>query len=247
MPIPLAAIAAATPGIVKGATGAYQMIKGSGMKAERPEYETPEELKRLIKQKQAQAGGTRYPGQEQDEAELDRLQSESIRAGTEMLDDSFAVSDLVGKSLASRTKEQRQLRREGRADFERREAEKDRALLLGAQAADKEFQLNKLEPFKAKAATKSALLGAGMQNIASGITDVAGAVSAGAELSEKKKAGTGGGGIGGVKSPQQVTDLVTPETDFYSGEGPPEDVLRSQWMAEGKPGSFSDWKRKRGY
>lgn len=50
---------------------------------------------------------------------------------------------------------------------------------LGNQAhySDKEFQYNQDEPYKEKAATASALIGAGNQNIYSGIDDITGAAA----------------------------------------------------------------------
>lgn len=187
MALPLAALLAAGTGAVKAGIGAYQTIKGAGMKPQRPTYERPEEVKKLIERKRAAAGGGSYPGQGRDEERLQSLMARQVEQARELGGDPFSSMAAISRAGQQQVEGQRDIRQVALQDKIRRGRELDSAERVGASEARKEFELNKLDPYKAAAATKSALSGAGIQNITAGVSDVAGAFSEAARLKEPNK------------------------------------------------------------
>ncbi len=217
-PITIAALASAGTGLVKAGVGAFQSIKGARMKPIRPKYERPEELKRLIERKEASAGGVRYPGQDQDEERLNQLLDRQIEQARELGGDSFSTLSAVSRAARTQLSGQRDIAGRAAQSRERRQSEADQALLLGAEESRREFEINKFQPFREKAATKSALLGAGIQNITSGVSDILGA---GAEASRATGTPTGvgtqGAGVAGVATAAQGGLRTQYQKAFKSG------------------------------
>lgn len=239
-PVSIAALASAGTGLVKAGIGAFQTIKGARMKPARPKYERPEELKRFIERKQAAAGGTRYPGQEQDEERLNQLMDRQIEQARELGGDPFSTMSAVGKAARNQLSGQRDISRLAAQDKARRQSEADQALLLGAEESRKEFEINRLQPFREKAATKSALLGAGMQNITSGVSDILGAGAEASRATNKTDATS--------PTTQGAKDLITAAGTGAAAAAKVGTDLKSQYQKALKSGSttlsFEEWSKQ---
>jgi hypothetical protein len=178
----------ANPYVIKGAIdaalGVGQLVGGALMKVKRPNYSRPSEINQNQQlAKNLYGASTLYgvPGQGAINNQNAQTYATNLRAIRESQQNPAAM--LAGLTATTANQMQTNAKMGLQAAADRRNAiNAAAARLMGAnqtsaQFADKEFQLNQYEPFKAKAATKSALLGAGLQNLAGGATSLAGAKS----------------------------------------------------------------------
>jgi hypothetical protein len=173
MPIPLMALAAA-PAIAQGLTGLYQTIKGAGMKVKRPKYKTPQGIAENQALAAARAN-SEMAGTSQAYDEIERSQQSSMRT---MREAGGSSGNLLAAAAAGAGGSQRAKLGIAQASEEYKSAniEKlNRANQVEASYRDKEWDWNKRQKYEADAATKSALLGSGMQNIMGGISSASSA------------------------------------------------------------------------
>lgn len=169
MAIPLAAIAA-IPALAQTGLGAFQAIKGSRMKPQRPVYQRPQEIDALVDRTQARAGAARFAGQELAEQSADAQAAQFLNRARGTAQDSFSLSSLAAGSALMRSSRQREIDQMALQDRDRRQSAADAALQTAAGFSDKEFDINQQQRFLDESATKSALTGAGIQNLQSGLT-----------------------------------------------------------------------------
>jgi hypothetical protein len=174
IPLALQLLVAALPSVVKGVQGISQSSKAKKMEKGlvRPTYKTPEMINEAIAGARMRAQGTQLPGQKYTE---DRLagataagQRAILEAGTGSAGAINAISGLYGNQM----NKELSLAEAGAQNQQRNIANLQQMLLQGAGYKDKEFQLNEYDPYKQKAATISALRGAGIQNKAGALSDL---------------------------------------------------------------------------
>lgn len=175
-PLTGSALLAAVPAVTKGVTGLIQMGKAGKLGRKRPIYRRPKEIIEATKSAKLRASGIRLPGQGKIEEGMEAGTSNLIRQAEKASDPGAFLQTLttqVGKTQAEKTK----LGIKAAQEYQARQKEKDAALKEAAKFTEKEFDINKMQPYKEAAAAKSALTEAGIKNIASGVTGVAGAAS----------------------------------------------------------------------
>lgn len=180
------ALTFAIPGAIKAGVGLYQLAKGAGMKPERPAYEIPDEIKQdLAAARRLERG--RMPGVQYAE--------ERIRQGTAQQQYGLRRSAtnpnqlLSGLQLIQRNAQiaQRGLMEAEAGDYYRRLANYQRSLSLGAQYKDKQFELNKMQPYMDEARTKAALTQSGLVNAFGGLGEGLSGVAQGQMMNQQMK------------------------------------------------------------
>lgn len=164
-PAAIAALAAIAPSLIKGAVGVGQLIKGSKLgKTPRPKYVRSGEVNQLVANARNQAAGTTMVGQseanEQMEADIANMLREAQKTGSPA-DFMTTVSTLASQ----KSKRVRELTVAAAKDYQTRQDRLSRALRVGAEASDKEFDINLYQPYLAAQAASSALKQAGTANI----------------------------------------------------------------------------------
>lgn len=158
--------------------GGIQMIRGMRMKPERPTYQRPEEVNQMMGMLQREANA-KAPGITQAEANLRQAGAQAMQSASENAT-SGAAALAAGAGVNSRMN---QGYRDLSANAEQYRRQSQQALLQGyqqaAQYSDREFELNKYQPFMEASATKAALTQAGMQNIPAGMNAMGNAAIAG--------------------------------------------------------------------
>lgn len=164
--LPLATFA--TPAALQGILGLGQLAAGIGMKVDRPKYEIPaaqqEEMAASRMQQFGRMPGVNYANQRIDQ----NAASSAYRLQKGATNPSQLLSGLAGIQLNSNIASRGLLEAEA-GDQIRRDAIFRRSLGVMAGYQDKKWQLNKFDPYMNKAATKSALIGGGLQNISGGV------------------------------------------------------------------------------
>lgn len=161
-------ITGALLGGLQTATGIYQYIKGQSIAKNnvRPDYQIPDSIKQNLSQAQLNALEGLPPEQKQQYLEnVQRQQNFGLNA---LGDRKAGISGLAAltqqgndasKNLLSMDAEARQRNQQGLMDA--------RSQMAGYK--DKEFELNKLLPFQAKAQAAQGLMGSGLQNAMGGL------------------------------------------------------------------------------
>lgn len=165
MPLP---ILAAIPGLVKAGLGIYQTIRGSRMKPKRPNYEIPGQVGEELAMSRQEAHG-RMPGALYAQ---DRI-NENTASGQYALQRGTTNSSQLLSGIAQ-LQMQRNIASRGLMESEandsfRRTQNLRRSLGVMATYKDKQFQLNKMEPYQDAARTKAALIQSGLINSFSGL------------------------------------------------------------------------------
>ncbi len=196
MAFPIAAVAA-IPAVVKAGFGAYQAIKGGKKlkEAKRPNYQIPGELLANLNVSERLAAEGLPEAQKQAFMQnVDRAGQLAIsglsdrRAGVGALANvqsqtNIASQRLLGMDAAQRLRNQ-QIAMQARSRV--------------ADARDRAFQLNELQPFQDQRAEGQALVGAGIQNIFGGLDSAAGAFTAQQNFNQLSGSGGAGGGFSGL-------------------------------------------------
>jgi hypothetical protein len=174
----LPAAAFAIPGALKSLLGVGQLIGGSAMKVKRPEYEIPDVAKEELAMSRMMANG-RMPGVNYANMRIDqnaaRAAYRTNRAATnpnQILAAQAGIqmnADIAGRGLMEAEA----------GDQYRRLANLSRSLRMMADYKDKEFQLNKMEPYQDKARTKAALVQGGLLNLFGGVGEGMSGIMAG--------------------------------------------------------------------
>ena len=165
MPLP---IIAAIPGLVKAGLGIYQTIRGSRMNPKRPTYEIPGQVGEELAMSRQEAYG-RMPGALYAQ---DRI-NENTASGQYALQRGVTNSSQLLSGIAQ-LQMQRNIASRGLMESEandsfRRTQNLRRSLGVMATYKDKQFQLNKMEPYQDAARTKAALIQSGLINSFSGL------------------------------------------------------------------------------
>ena len=176
--IPLSAIGAGLSGIktLFGlGTGITQLFKGSNMDVQRPIYNIDQETKDELGQAQTQLN-SRLPGEQIITEQINQGQSNFLTNVREGATDSGQLLQSAGSSVVAKNNALKGLSLQFQDAFERRLNNLTAARRNMSRAKDREFQINKLDPFNEEANTKSALIEGGLQNISGALGEASGAI-----------------------------------------------------------------------
>lgn len=172
---------------VKGITGAAQYLKGKKLAKNnvRPTYDIPSSVNEYLANARNNSNKG-LPGQNLIEQKLGASTASGVRQAQQGASSSAALMATIAGLKGS---EQQGLTDIGIKSAEYQDINQQRlqeALLKYGNYQDKEFDINKQQPFEDNALAAQALKGSGLQNIMSGIEGIGGAASFGA----KSKLGT---------------------------------------------------------
>ncbi len=175
-PFTAAALISGIPALLQSGTGVGQLIKGNKMAKDnqRPMYEIPQAATEAIGNARAMASSRELPAQSLMEQNLDEIVASQTQ---DVFNTSTSSSDSLGAILglnANRLRSQLGLELQGANSYQARQEALRRELKDYAGYQDKKWELNQLQPFQDKAATASALIGGGMENIFGGVNTLAG-------------------------------------------------------------------------
>ena len=175
MPITTSAIIAGTAGLAQAGTGVAQMIQANKYrKKKRPTYEIPLAEEEALKNARAMAAQTRLPGQDIIEQGIGASTAGGVKTVIETGQSPSQILNSVSNIYGNEMQQKNQLGVQA-ANFQ----QGNRMNLQGelknyAQFQEKKFDINEMQPYEAAMAAAAALSGAGQQNIAGGITSMAG-------------------------------------------------------------------------
>lgn len=168
-------IASGIVGGLESGYGLYQSIQGNKLAADnkRPTYEIPPEIQQNLNQSQQMAleglpdqQKQQYINNIQRSQDFGLQQLSSRKAGLAGLGGVVQSGDDSYNNLLTQDANARQKNQQGLLNA--------RSTMAGYK--DKAFQLNQLDPYHDKAAAARALQGAGLQNINTGLSSIAGIV-----------------------------------------------------------------------
>lgn len=158
----------AIPGVLKSGLGLYQMIRGGAMNPQRPTYEIPDTAKEELGMSRLAANG-RMPGINYAQMRIDQnAASASYRANRAATNPNQILASQAGIQMNSDIAGRGLLESEAN-DHQRRLMNLSRSLRMMSEFKDKEFQLNKMEPYQDAARTKAALVQGGLLNLFGGV------------------------------------------------------------------------------
>lgn len=152
-------------------TGIAQLAKSRRIRAERPTYEIPQEVRQSLAMRQATLNA-RAPGAVQAERNIMQNQSSTLNNIRQGAGDSSSLLAAAGAVQGTAQRGMRALAAQEEQGFYSRLAGLERAQSQMGAYRDKEFQLNEYEPFQDAMATKSALMEGGLRNINDAVSDV---------------------------------------------------------------------------
>lgn len=179
MPLPmLAGLAISSiPSIFKMIQGASQLGKAKKMKVERPTYQTPNEVLDATSMYRQLAGTNRLAGQSYAEDNINKSTSTSIRSAANAGGSSAQILSTIAGLNANENEATNQLQVQGAQNQMQNQGRLGQQLGVQAGYRDKEFEYNKDQPFQDAANTRSALYGAGQQNLMGGLDGLAGSAT----------------------------------------------------------------------
>lgn len=148
--------------------GIAQLIKARKYRMGRPTYEIPDEVKQGLGLRQ-QMLNARMPGAAEAERNIYESSAATLANAQQGATDSASLLAAAAGQQGATNRALRKLSIQEDMDYERRVQGLERQQSQMAQFRDKEFDINKMQPYQEAAATRSALIGGGLQNIAGGI------------------------------------------------------------------------------
>lgn len=175
-PVTLSLLMSAGVGAIKSGFGAWQFGKGKRLEEEnvRPEYQIPDEVFEALRSVQAQMQQFELPGQDLIEQNLSESTAGAIRSAREFSASPAAASQAAIQAYASEMRAKRDIGIEAADRQDRLKDTYREALAVLSGYRDKAFQINEMDPYQEAMAASSAMKGAGIQNIFSGLSDIAG-------------------------------------------------------------------------
>ena len=175
MPIPLALLAA-IPGAVQAGLGIAQSIKAKKFREqfERPTFQTPESIDRLVASARSGATQTELPGQRLTEERLAGSTAAGARALREATDSPAVAAANVANLFGKQNEALVDLRIAAAENQERNRRNLEEKFGIAADFEVKEFELNKLNPFIDAARASRELSAAGIQNLFGGVQSAGG-------------------------------------------------------------------------
>jgi len=173
-PMTAMAIASAIPQVTKAITGISQKQKGKQLAQEaiRPDYKTPESVLKAVDIAKALSAGE-LPGVDQYRSDISQVASQGMAGVIESAQSPAAVAQMASTLNTQQGQQLRDINTR-QADYKTRiqQAYSDAMKYLGG-FEQKEWEMNKFNPFVDKARAAEAMTGAGMQNVQSGVEGVA--------------------------------------------------------------------------
>jgi hypothetical protein len=170
MPLPLAAV----PLIAQGAVGLGQLMGGIATKTgKRPQYQAPQALQDSYRQATSEANATGDPMMAAAQDRIRQNTANTIGAAQKSTRSSGSLLNAVGNAQVAENAGMNNLSMQGMGLREQRRARRYQVAGQMAQAQDKAFEINQMQPYMDKMNAKRGLMGAGLQNIMGGMSDYA--------------------------------------------------------------------------
>lgn len=168
----------AIPAIAKFAKAGHQANQAKKLaKTERPKYDIPEAVKQAVASARLQAGNTQLPGQNLAEQKLGQNTSNAIAELKNVSNNPNDLATNVARLYQGQMGQQNNLNIAAAQNFNDNQGMlRDQLGMLG-QYQDKEWDINKFQPYKNNMAASSALREGAYRNAMSGVTDVASGLS----------------------------------------------------------------------
>lgn len=234
-----AVIIAGAAAATKLTVGGIQYAKGRKLAKEavRPTYEVPSAVNDQLAIAKAQAQNNRLPGQSQAESNISGASQTGIRAAKES-GNPAAIMAAISAINANQNQAYQGLATKG-AEFQQQNiANLQNTLGNYGQYQDRQFDMNKMQPFRDKAAAAAALQGAGMKNMAGGASDGGGI----AMQAMGKKDGGGGAGSAKTSTIESGVPTAVESAPIGTSNFTPSQInqqkraeLSRQWTLEGVP------------
>lgn len=185
--------------IIGGATQGFKIVDGIVQKKkgqrmldnnERPVYETPDEINQSLAIAELNASRIGIDGQDMIEGQLDSNLGNLGRQAKDVSGSSAEALAAITGAYGQRSVQQMGLGVEGAQMADKRRERLKAALGLKAEYTDREFEINDMQPYLDTANAGSALVGAGMTNVGSGIAGMGRVASQG--IMAKAMMGNGG-------------------------------------------------------
>lgn len=171
--------------------GIGQLLKAKRIHPERPEYEIPEETKQMLGLRQSLLNAG-MPGEQQAKQDILTSQSNALGSLARGATDQSQYLGLLGAITGQTNNAFNNLETQRAANYQNNVAGLERAQQVMSAAKDKEWELNKYDPYLMDLQRKYQLQNAGNQNIATGLTGLTSLAAA--------TGGSGGSGGGGLAS-----------------------------------------------
>jgi hypothetical protein len=151
---------------LKGALGAGQLLGGLLTKPKRPNYKPPGAINESVATARRLANATTRPGNDLAVADINKATNNSIGIAKRV---SNSASQILGAANTANSQRLNALNRNSALNSQFRQNAQEGLMdslnnLAGYQ--DKQFDMNKFQPYMQKAQTKAALISSGLQNIA---------------------------------------------------------------------------------
>lgn len=175
MGLPALGVAASFAGpLFKGALGLAQLVRGRAMRQPvRPTYEIPQPIQNQLGARQMNLHG-RMAGASQVEENI--MQGQATAMGN-IKQGATSGAALLGSAAMAQAQSDRamtNLQSQEAADYQRRLDGLERAQGLMASYQDKEFDINRYEPYSQAMETRSALTQGGLMNLYGGLESAGG-------------------------------------------------------------------------
>ncbi len=152
------------PGLIQAGLGLGQLIGGLSTRVKRPLYEIPQETTEGLDLARQNLNARSAAASYQQE-NIFQNQANTIANAQQAGGGFFAQQAMAAQAQANSNRAFEQLSAGEREDYQRRLAQLSQAQGRMADARNTEFEINELQPFQDKAATRSALMEGGIQNI----------------------------------------------------------------------------------
>lgn len=176
MPLPailgvIGTAAGAANSLMKTGLGIGQLFKARQYRNQRPTYQIPDEVGQQLGLRQ-QLLNARMPGAQQAEQNIQENQAANLYNQQQAVGDSASLLAANASGQGATNRAMRKLAMQEAQDEERRIRGLENAQRTMANYRDKAFKLNELDPYMEDAATRSALIEGGIQNLSTGFADI---------------------------------------------------------------------------
>jgi hypothetical protein len=185
------------PGILAGAGSLFGLVNGIGqilkskrMNPVRPQYEIPDETKQMLGLRENLLNAE-MPGEQQARQDIATTQANAMSNVARGASDQGQYLGLLGALQGQANKSYNNLATEQAQNYNANVAGLERAQQVMAAAKDKQWELNKYDPYLMQLQRKYQLQNAGNQNIESGISGLSSLAGA---------SGSSGGGMSSLMS-----------------------------------------------
>jgi hypothetical protein len=151
---------------VQGTVGLGQLLGGLFMKkGKRPVYQTPKVMQDSYRRAQAEENATADPMLAAAENRISQNTANTLSAQQKATKSSSQLLNAAGQAQVLKNAGMNNLAMQGMGMREQRRNRRYSLASVMGSFADREWEINEMQPYQGRAAAKRALMGAGLQNI----------------------------------------------------------------------------------